>query len=71
MDFLRAAAACDGGLPIVALPSTARGQSRIVAQLSGPVSTPRADFRLDPAAPLQPLAANSQAIRDFVRGERQ
>ena len=28
-----------------------------------------ADFRLDPAAPLQPLAANSQAIRDFVRGE--
>ncbi|GAB2725124.1 acetyl-CoA hydrolase/transferase family protein [Comamonas sediminis] len=46
MDFLRAAAACDGGLPIVALPSTARGQSRIVAQLSGPVSTPRADAGL-------------------------
>ena len=28
-----------------------------------------ADFRLDPAAPLQPLAASAQAIRDFVRGE--
>ena len=29
-----------------ALPATARGQSRIVAQLSGPVSTPRADAGL-------------------------
>ena len=46
MDFLRAAANSDGGLPIVALPATARGQSRIVAQLSGPVSTPRADAGL-------------------------
>ena len=46
MDFLRAAAFSEGGLPIVALPSTARGQSRIVAQLSGPVSTPRADAGL-------------------------
>ncbi|MEG0974369.1 MAG: acetyl-CoA hydrolase/transferase C-terminal domain-containing protein [Comamonas sp.] len=46
MDFLRAAALSDGGLPIVALPATARGQSRIVAQLSGPVSTPRADVGL-------------------------
>ena len=46
MDFLRAAAHSPGGLPIVALPATARGQSRIVAQLSGPVSTPRADAGL-------------------------
>lgn len=43
MDFLRGAARSDGGIPIVALPSTARGASRIVSQLSGPVSTPRAD----------------------------
>lgn len=43
MDFLRGAARSEGGLPIVALPSTARGSSRIVARLSGPVSTPRAD----------------------------
>ena len=46
MDFLRAAAVSPGGLPIVALPATARGQSRIVARLSGPVSTPRADASL-------------------------
>ncbi|MBB6576562.1 acetyl-CoA hydrolase [Comamonas odontotermitis] len=46
MDFLRAAAISPGGLPIVALPATARGQSRIVARLSGPVSTPRADAGL-------------------------
>jgi acyl-CoA hydrolase len=37
VDFLRAAAAC-GGTPIVALPST-----RVVRQLSGPVSTARSD----------------------------
>lgn len=43
MDFLRGAGASRGGLPIVALPSTARGVSRIVVSLSGPVSTPRAD----------------------------
>jgi acyl-CoA hydrolase len=35
-----------GGLPIVALPATAKGASRIVAQLSGPVSTPRSDAGL-------------------------
>jgi len=46
MVFLRAAAISPGGLPIVALPATARGQSRIVARLSGPVSTPRADAGL-------------------------
>jgi acyl-CoA hydrolase len=37
VDFLRAAAAC-GGTPIIALPST-----RVVKQLSGPVSTARSD----------------------------
>ncbi|WP_299574865.1 acetyl-CoA hydrolase/transferase C-terminal domain-containing protein [uncultured Williamsia sp.] len=46
MDFLRGAALSPGGTPIVALPSTARGRSRIVAHLSGPVSTPRADAGL-------------------------
>jgi acetyl-CoA hydrolase len=41
VDFLSGAARSWGGLPIVALPSTAKGRSRIVGQLSGPVSTPR------------------------------
>jgi len=47
LDFLRAANRSKGGLPVVALPSTAgraeRRASRIVAKLSGPVSTPRSD----------------------------
>lgn len=45
MDFMRGAHASRGGLPIIALPTTAvRGtQSRVVERLSGPVSTPRAD----------------------------
>jgi len=43
MDFLRGAHRSSGGLPIVALPSTAGNTSRIVAKLSGPVSTPRSD----------------------------
>ncbi|TDC99513.1 acetyl-CoA hydrolase/transferase family protein [Saccharopolyspora terrae] len=42
-DFLRGAARSRGGVPVVALPSTAGGSSRIVAKLSGPVSTARAD----------------------------
>lgn len=42
-DFLRGAARSRGGLPIVALPSTAGEHSRIVTRLSGPVSTSRAD----------------------------
>jgi acyl-CoA hydrolase len=45
-DFLRAAARSRGGLPIIALPSTAGPASRIVAELSGPVSTPRSDVGL-------------------------
>lgn len=40
-DFLTGAHRSPGGVPIIALPSTARGRSRIVASLSGPVSTPR------------------------------
>ena len=43
VDFLRAAQHSKGGLPIVALPSTAGRHSRIVAKLNGPVSTPRSD----------------------------
>ncbi|MBB3007634.1 acetyl-CoA hydrolase [Cupriavidus alkaliphilus] len=46
VDFLRGAARSRGGLPIVALPATAKGASRIVGQLCGPVSTPRADAGL-------------------------
>jgi acyl-CoA hydrolase len=42
-DFLRGAHRSSGGLPIVALPSTAGARSRIVARLSGPVSTSRSD----------------------------
>ena len=42
---------------------SARGR-RFVARSLWP-----ADFRIDPAAPLQPLAARAQAIRAFVRGE--
>ncbi|MDY0108109.1 MAG: acetyl-CoA hydrolase/transferase C-terminal domain-containing protein, partial [Giesbergeria sp.] len=46
IDFLRGAARSKGGLPIVALPATAKGKTRIVAQLAGPVSTPRSDAGL-------------------------
>jgi len=43
VDFLRGAGRSRDGLPIVALPSTARGIPRIVPRLSGPVSTPRSE----------------------------
>ena len=45
MDFLRGAHFSKGGLPIIILPSTAAGGkvSRIVTDLNGPVSSPRAD----------------------------
>jgi acetyl-CoA hydrolase len=43
VDFLRGAQRCRGGLPIIALRSRAGGKSKIVARLSGPVSTSRAD----------------------------
>jgi acetyl-CoA hydrolase len=44
-DFVRGALAAPGGRSIIALPSTAKGgaTSRIVAALSGPVTTPRCD----------------------------
>lgn len=42
-DFLRGAHRSKGGLPVVALRSRAGGRSKIVAALSGPVSTSRAD----------------------------
>ncbi len=42
-DFLRGAARSTGGVPVVALPSTAGSSSRIVARLSGPVTVARSD----------------------------
>jgi acyl-CoA hydrolase len=45
-DFLRAAHSSRGGLPIIALRSTAGSRSRIVTALSGPVSTARCDAGL-------------------------
>ncbi|WP_137924880.1 acetyl-CoA hydrolase/transferase C-terminal domain-containing protein [Cupriavidus sp. 2SB] len=45
-DFLRGAARSQGGVPIIALPARAKTESRIVANLSGPVSTSRADAGL-------------------------
>ena len=42
-DFLRGAARSPGGVPVVALPARAGRHSRIVAELSGPVSISRAD----------------------------
>jgi acyl-CoA hydrolase len=51
-EFLRGAARSTGGVPIIALPSTAGpvngegGVSRIVIRLNGPVSTPRSDAGL-------------------------
>ena len=45
VDFIRGAAASPGGRSIIALPATARNGtiSRIVVQLSGPVTTTRSD----------------------------
>ncbi|HWJ82467.1 MAG TPA: acetyl-CoA hydrolase/transferase C-terminal domain-containing protein [Nocardioides sp.] len=43
VDFLRGAARSYGGVPVVALPSATRTASRIVADLAGPVSTPRSE----------------------------
>lgn len=43
LDFMRGAARSRGGMAIVALASSTRHGSRIVARLSGPVSTPRGD----------------------------
>ena len=47
LDYGRGAALSPGGRSIIALPSvTADGKSRIVAGLSGPVTTPRSDVDL-------------------------
>lgn len=46
VDFLRGAHRSRGGLPIIALPSSAGQNSRIVSHLNGPVSTPRCDAGL-------------------------
>ncbi|WP_321949124.1 acetyl-CoA hydrolase/transferase family protein [Paraburkholderia sp. J10-1] len=43
LDFMRGAARSAGGVAIVALAASTRHGSRIVARLSGPVSTPRSD----------------------------
>ncbi len=43
MDFIRGARQSRGGLSVIALPSHAGSRSRIVANLQGPVSTPRSD----------------------------
>ena len=75
VDFLRGAARSRGGLPIVALPSTAKGATRIVAQLSGPVSTPRSDagliFTEYGVADLrgQPLSRRVQRMIDIAAPE--
>jgi acyl-CoA hydrolase len=42
-DYIRAGQRAPQGHAILALPATARGQSRIVARLSGSVTTPRSD----------------------------
>ena len=42
-EFLRGARQSRGGVPIIALPSTAAGRSRITACLSGPVTIARSD----------------------------
>lgn len=42
-DFLRGAARSGGGVPVIALPSTAGPASRIVARLDGPATQARAD----------------------------
>lgn len=43
VDYVRAAVQSDGGRSMIALPSRTRQTSRLVAQLSGPVTTPRSD----------------------------
>lgn len=77
VDFLRGAARSKGGLPIIALPSTAKGATRIVVQLSGPVSTPRCDASLivteHGVADLrgQPLSRRVQRMIDIAAPEHQ
>ncbi|MGE0804145.1 MAG: acetyl-CoA hydrolase/transferase family protein [Burkholderiaceae bacterium] len=47
VDFVRAAARSDGGVSVIALSAVGkRGESKIVARLSGPVTTARSDVDL-------------------------
>jgi len=46
LDFMRGAQHSRGGLPIIALPSSAGARSRIVPRLNGPVTIPRSDAGL-------------------------
>ncbi|MBD9417186.1 acetyl-CoA hydrolase/transferase family protein [Pseudomonas sp. PDM16] len=46
LDFLQGARRSRGGLPIIALPSTAGSTSRIVARLNGPATIPRSEAGL-------------------------
>ena len=46
LDFIRGARLARGGLSVIALPARAGSRSRIVTQLSGPVTTPRSDVSL-------------------------
>jgi acyl-CoA hydrolase len=47
VDFVRAAAQAEDGVSIIALPSTGKdGRSKIVMNLSGPVTTPRSDVEV-------------------------
>ncbi|WP_437883166.1 acetyl-CoA hydrolase/transferase family protein [Pseudomonas sp. LRF_L74] len=46
LDFLRGAQRSRGGVPIIALPSTAGGSSRIVSRLNGPATVARSDAGL-------------------------
>lgn len=43
LDFVRGALQSDGGIPIIAMPSTSRQRSRVVHRLSGPATIPRSD----------------------------
>lgn len=67
-DFIRAANQSPGGVSLIVLPaSAARGASRIVAQLGGPVTTPRSDAGVvvteHGAADLRGLALRERAKR--------
>lgn len=67
LDFLRAAQSSRGGVPIIALPSTAGNRSRIVSALAGPVTVPRSDgcviITEHGIADLRGLSLTQRAIR--------
>ena len=61
VDFLRGAARTRGGLPIVALPATAKGATRIVARLSG--------LRCEHAALRRPAFSSPKTAWPSLRGQ--